>query len=153
MDTIYRKIYTPQIGKSDCGAAALTMISKYYGYNYSLSTITSLAKTNELGTTAFGIEEAAKKIGFKSKVIKADMHIFNMENLIYPFIVHVGNELSTMHYIVILEKNENNLVIADPNPEYNIYTITLQQFQNNWSQIVILFEFVEYEKKLLNPDF
>ena len=40
---------------------------------------------------ALGLVEAAKKIGFETRAIKAEMSLFEMEDVPYPFIAHVNN--------------------------------------------------------------
>ena len=85
----FYKHYTPQIDESDCGVAALSMILKNYGSNVSISYLRNIAKTNKEGTTALGIIKTAEKLKFETKAIQADMTLFDIDNLPYPFIVHV----------------------------------------------------------------
>ena len=68
----FRRTFVPQIDMRDCGVAALASVAKYYGSDYSLAHLRELAKTNKEGTTALGLVEAAKKIGFETRAIKAD---------------------------------------------------------------------------------
>lgn len=86
----YRKSFVPQIDARDCGIAALASIAKYYGSNYSLAHLRELAKTDKEGTTALGIVKAAKEMGFETRAIKADMSLFELSDIPYPFIAHVN---------------------------------------------------------------
>ena len=61
-------------------------MAKYYGSDYSLAHLRELAKT------ALGLVEAAKKIGFETRAIKAEMSLFEMEDVPYPFIAHVNKD-------------------------------------------------------------
>ena len=72
----FRRTFVPQIDMRDCGVAALASVAKYYGSDYSLAHLRELAKTNKEGTTALGLVEAAKKIGFETRAIKAEMSLF-----------------------------------------------------------------------------
>lgn len=85
-------MYMSQIDESDCGVASLAMILRYYGSEVSLAYLRNLAKTNIEGTTAFGIINAAQKLGLETQAIKADMTLFDMQDVTYPFIVHVVKE-------------------------------------------------------------
>ena len=85
----FRRTFVPQIDMRDCGVAALASVAKYYGSDYSLAHLRELAKTNKEGTTALGLVEAAKKIGFETRAIKAEMSLFEMEDVPYPFTAHV----------------------------------------------------------------
>lgn len=101
---LYRRTFVPQMDIRDCGVAALASIAKYYGSDYSLAYLRELAKTTKEGTTALGIVEAAKKIGFETKAIQADMSLFNMDDVPYPFIAHVNKEGKLQHYYVVYKK-------------------------------------------------
>ena len=87
--------YVSQIDLRDCGVAALASVAKHYGSDFSLAHLRELAKTTKEGTTALGIVEAAKAIGFETRAIQANMELFDMADIPYPFIVlKLGN-----HYI------------------------------------------------------
>ena len=109
---LYRRTFVPQMDIRDCGVAALASIAKYYGSDYSLAYLRELAKTTKEGTTALGIVEAAKKIGFETKAIQADMSLFNMDDVPYPFIAHVNKEGKLQHYYVVYKNGKNKLVIG-----------------------------------------
>ena len=46
---------------TDCGAACLSSISQYYGYNLPISRIRQFASTDKKGTNVLGMVEAAEK--------------------------------------------------------------------------------------------
>lgn len=110
-------MYISQIDESDCGVASLAMILRYYGSEVSLAYLRNLAKTNIEGTTAFGIINAAQKLGLETQAIKADMTLFDMQDVTYPFIVHVVKEKTILHYYVVLKATSDHIIIADPDPE------------------------------------
>lgn len=102
----YRKTFVAQIDARDCGVAALASIAKYYGSDYSLAHLRELAKTNKEGTTALGIVKAAKLMGFETRAIQADMTLFDIEDIPYPFIVHVNKEGKFQHYYVVYQNKK-----------------------------------------------
>ncbi|MGZ7242284.1 cysteine peptidase family C39 domain-containing protein, partial [Streptococcus pyogenes] len=114
----------PQIDARDCGVAALASVAKWYGSNYSLAHLRRLAKTNMEGTTALGIVKAAKEMGFETRPVQADMSLFTMEDVPYPFIVHVNKEGKLQHYYVVYKAKKDYLIIGDPDPSVKITKMT-----------------------------
>lgn len=112
--------YVPQIDSRDCGVAALASIAKYYGSDYSLAHLRELAKTSKEGTTALGIVEAAKKMKFETRAIKADMSLFDVEDIPYPFIVHIVKDGKLQHYYVVYGQEKEKVIIGDPDPTVKI---------------------------------
>ena len=78
-----RKHYRAQVDTRDCGVASLAMIYGYYGSYYSLATLREAAKTTQEGTTAFGLVKVSEELGFETRAIRADMSLFDMEELSY----------------------------------------------------------------------
>ena len=68
---------------------------------YSLAHLRELAKTTLEGTTAFGLVRVAEDLGFETRAIRADMSLFDIEDISYPFIVHVIKNGNLMHYYVV----------------------------------------------------
>ena len=84
-----RQHYRPQVDQMDCGVASLAMIFSVYGSYYSIAHLRELAKTTTEGTTALGLVRVSKELGFETRAIRADMSLFDIEDISYPFIVHV----------------------------------------------------------------
>ena len=89
--TYYKRFYAAQVDERDCGVAALKMLLKYNVWGYSFAHLRELAKTNQDGTTALGIVQAAEALAFDTKPVQADMQLFDFEDVPYPFIAHVMN--------------------------------------------------------------
>lgn len=68
--------YISQVVQRDCGVAALAMILKNYGSSYSLAYLRELAQTSREGTSALGLVEAGKQLGFETQAIRADLDLF-----------------------------------------------------------------------------
>ena len=99
---------------TDCGACCLKMIIKYYGGDYPLFHLKQLTHTDQFGTNAFLIKEAALKLGLNAKVLKGNLEDIKEEDL--PIIAHVIPNKSYEHFIVIykLDKKHALVTIADP---------------------------------------
>ncbi|HFH9734534.1 TPA: peptide cleavage/export ABC transporter [Streptococcus pyogenes] len=135
--TAYKRTFVPQIDARDCGVAALASIAKFYGSNYSLAHLRELAKTNKEGTTALGIVKAAKEMGFETRAIQADMSLFDMDDVLYPFIVHVTKEGKLQHYYVVYHNKKDHLIIGDPDPTVKVTKMTKERFASEWTSVAI----------------
>lgn len=135
--TSYKRTFIPQIDARDCGVAALASIAKFYGSDYSLAHLRELAKTNKEGTTALGIVKAAKEMSFETRAIQADMSLFEMEDIPYPFIVHVNKEGKLQHYYVVYKNIKDHLIIGDPDPNVKVIKMTKERFTSEWTGVAI----------------
>lgn len=132
-----RYAYVAQMDMRDCGVAALASIAKHYGSDFSLAHLRELAKTTKEGTTALGITEAAKKMGFETKAIKANMELFDMTDIPYPFIVHVNKEGKLQHFYVVYKAKKDYLIIGDPDPSVKVTKMSKERFEQEWTGVAI----------------
>ncbi|WP_421038740.1 peptide cleavage/export ABC transporter [Streptococcus hyointestinalis] len=132
-----RYAYVAQMDMRDCGVAALASIAKHYGSDFSLAHLRELAKTTKEGTTALGIVEAAKKMGFETKAIKANMELFDMTDIPYPFIVHVNKEGKLQHFYVVYKAKKDYLIIGDPDPSVKVTKMSKERFKQEWTGVAI----------------
>ncbi|BAQ23299.1 peptide ABC transporter ATP-binding protein/permease [Streptococcus troglodytae] len=135
-----RYSYISQGDERDCGVAALAMILKHYGSKYSLAYLRELAQTSREGTSALGLIEAAKQLGMKTKAIRADMQLFDEEELVYPFIVYVVKNESLQHYYTIFGQKNGQLIIGDPDPSRKMVTMKREDFVKEWTAVALFFE-------------
>ncbi len=133
----YKRTFVPQIDARDCGVAALASIAKYYGSDYSLAHLRELAKTNKEGTTALGIVNASKEMGFETRAIQADMTLFGMDDIPYPFIAHVNKEGKLQHYYVVYQSKKDHIIIGDPDPTVKVTKMTKERFASEWTGVAI----------------
>lgn len=59
---VKKRNYISQVDENNRGVAALAMILKNYGSNYSIARLRNFAKTNKEGTTALGLVKTARGI-------------------------------------------------------------------------------------------
>lgn len=133
----YKSIYIPQVDESDCGVACLAMILKKYHSRVSLAHLRHDAKTNTEGTTALGLVKTAQKYDLKTEAYKADMSLFDTEDIQYPFIVHVLKKGELLHYYVVLKSTKKYLIIADPDPSVGVVRMPKDKFAQEWTGIVL----------------
>lgn len=129
-----------QHDEKDCGAACLSMISKYYGLKMSLGKFRELIKVDSNGANIYGIVHGAKKIGFDCDALKGNMkdliNEFRNGDIILPIIANI-NVNNILHYIVIYEINDNYFLIGDP--AQDIIKYTYSEFERLWTGSIITF--------------
>lgn len=133
----YKSIYVPQIDETDCGAACLAMILKNYHSQVSIAHLRHIAKTNTEGTTALGLVKTAEKFNMDVQAVKADMSLFNMKDIQYPFIVHVIKDGGLLHYYVVLKNTKRKIIVADPDPTSGIKKMSKKAFEKEWTGITL----------------
>jgi ATP-binding cassette subfamily B protein len=109
------KIEIKQHDNSDCGAACLASISEHYKLSLPISRIRQYANTNQKGTTLLGLREAATKLDFIAKGVKASIE--SLEDIPLPAIAHVMIKLEEHefpHYMVIYKVTKNYVKVMDP---------------------------------------
>ena len=136
--TFRKRHYRPQVDSRDCGVAALAMVFGYYGSYYSLAHLRELAKTTMEGTSAFGLVRVAEEVGFETRAIKADMSLFDLKDLTYPFIAHVLKDGKLLHYYVVLGQDKTSIHIADPDPSVKMTKIPRERFESEWTGVTLL---------------
>lgn len=150
----YKWEYIPQVDEADCGVACLAMILKHYHAQVSIAHLRHLAKTNMEGTTALGLVKTAEQFKLEVQAIKADMSLFDIKDLQYPFIVHVIKDGDLFHYYVVLGKTKTHIIIADPDPSVGIKWMSKKRFEKEWTGITLLMapttEFVPVKEKKNN---
>ncbi len=150
----YKWEYIPQVDEADCGVACLAMILKHYHAQVSIAHLRHLAKTNMEGTTALGLVKTAEQFKLEVQAIKADMSLFDIKDLQYPFIVYVIKDGDLFHYYVVLGKTKTHIIIADPDPSVGIKRMSKKRFEKEWTGITLLMapttEFVPVKEKKNN---
>lgn len=134
----YKWEYIPQIDESDCGVACLAMILKHYHSQVSIAHLRHMAKTNTEGTSALGLVKTAEQFNLEVQAIKADMTLFDIKDLQYPFIVHVIKDGDLLHYYTVLASTKKSIIIADPDPEVGIKRMSRKEFEKEWTRITLL---------------
>ncbi|ACK68876.1 cyclic nucleotide-regulated ABC bacteriocin/lantibiotic exporter [Gloeothece citriformis PCC 7424] len=123
--------YAQQSG-SDCGAACLIMVARYWGKKFSLNRIRDIANVDRNGASLRGLSAAAESIGFSTRPVKASLDQLAKQQL--PAIVHWEGK----HYIVVYEISRRKVIIADP--AIGQKTLTHREFKANWTGYTLLLQ-------------
>lgn len=133
----WKKFYIPQVDDRDCGVAALAMILKYYGSEASLASLQILTHTDLDGTTAYGIIQAAEKLKFDTRALHADMSLFDINDVPYPFIANVIKKEKYSHYYVVYGQKGESILVADPDPMVGLIKLSKERFSSEWTRAVL----------------
>ena len=141
-DTMFKRllkkyICVRQYDITDCGAACLSSIARYYGLKISLTKIREMAGTDTQGTNAYGLISAAKKLGFTAKGFKATKEDL-LADFKLPAIANIIVDNKITHFVVIYSIKNNVITAADPDKGMVKYTI--DSFNSMWTGGIILLE-------------
>lgn len=101
-----------QYDSSDCGAAGLAMICKFYGLKISVTQMREIIGTDKNGTSGFGMVEGCKKLNLDVNAVRIVNNFFK-DNIPLPCIAQIQTKYGD-HYVVVYKKRGNKLIIADP---------------------------------------
>jgi|LGVF01.1.fsa_nt_gb ATP-binding cassette subfamily B protein len=120
---------------TDCGAACLASVAKYYGYRLPLSRIRQYASTDKKGTNVLGMVEAAEKLGFSAKGVKGTFE--SLFKIPKPAIAHVIVKEVLHHYVVIYGITKKHVTLMDPH-DGEIHKIPHDKFKKEWTGVLVL---------------
>lgn len=127
----------------DCGVAALKTIFLQYGKKIKSNDV--VRKTTSQGTTAYELISSSKKLGLNAKGVRTTLDALTIKYL--PCIAHIIKDKNYFHYIVIFEKNNINKTLVILDPAIGIKTITYEEFNEETTNIFILFDDKKMQKE------
>jgi len=121
-----------QHDESDCGAACLTMISKYYGIKLSMGQVREMANVSIEGASMGAVCRAAENLGYRARPYKLSYN--GLKQFKMPGIIHWQG----YHWVVIFRRNESYVWLADP--AIGIRKLTHEEFKKSWTRYAIELE-------------
>jgi ATP-binding cassette subfamily B protein len=121
-----------QQSASDCGAACLVMVGRYWGKRFSVNRLRDIANVDRNGASLRGLAAAAESIGFTTRPVKASLNKLAEQSL--PAIIHWEGK----HYIVVYEVTRDRVIVADP--AIGQRTLTHAQFKAGWTGYTLLLQ-------------
>ncbi|MBO3395946.1 peptidase domain-containing ABC transporter, partial [Clostridium perfringens] len=103
---------------------------------YPISKIREVASTDKLGTSALGVIQAAEKLGFSAKGVKANKPEDIFGEIPLPAIAHVVIDKTMLHYVVIHKISEKEIIVADPGK--GIVKYKPNEFFNIWTGVLLI---------------
>ena len=124
-----RKIkFIRQLDSTDCGTACLSMITRYFGANYTLDYLNELCQKSIAGTDFMSLSNAAQQVGLSTSAIRMSVDDFSEETL--PCILHWNNNHFVVLYKVKTSGSTTYFYIADP--AFNKHKITKSVFEKHF---------------------
>lgn len=124
--------FVEQQSSSDCGAACLAMVSRYWGKQFSLNSLRIKAGVGRSGASLKGLARAAEGLGFQATPVRASWE--RLSDRAHPWIAHwQGN-----HYVVVYQAKGDRIVIADPAEGKR--SLTPAEFTEGWTGYALLLE-------------
>lgn len=125
-----------QQDETDCGAACIAGIAKYYGKRVSINRLRNLAGTDTKGTSAKGIIKCAQSLSLSCKSVYTSTKYLRAD-LNYPIIAHTRKD-GLEHYVIIYKKQKDKILVADP--ARDISWISFNDFSKYWTGVFFLLE-------------
>ncbi len=121
---------------TDCGAACLASVAAHYRLLMPVARIRQLAATDQKGTNVLGMVEAAQKLGFQAKGVKATFD--SLAKIPLPAIAHVSlREGALHHYVVLYEATPRSITVMDP-ADGQFHQKTPAEFGAEWTGLLVL---------------
>jgi ATP-binding cassette subfamily B protein len=121
-----------QQSASDCGAACLVMVSRYWGKRFSVNRLRDIANVDRNGASLRGLLTTAESLGFATRPVKASLNQLAKQKL--PAIAHWEGK----HYIVVYEITPKHVIVADPGIGQR--TLSHAEFQVGWTGYTLLLQ-------------
>ena len=121
-----------QQSSSDCGAASLAMVSRYWGKSISINFLRELIGIGRSGASLKNLAVAAEGIGYQARPVRASLS--KIEETKNPWIAHWKGD----HYVVVYRQRGNKFLIADP--AAGKYEISRAEFVVCWTGYALLLE-------------
>ncbi len=123
---------------TDCGAACICSLARHYGQDIPLTIIREASGTGSLGTSAKGIIDACRTLGFDAGGYKStDRDISALKGLDTPAILHFVKENGDLHFVVLYGFRRGRAIIMDPAEGRHI-RIKPAKLRELWSGYLII---------------
>jgi subfamily B ATP-binding cassette protein HlyB/CyaB len=114
-----------QHDETDCGAACLAMITRFYGVPVGLARLRDLANVDQDGASMWSMAQAAESLGFHSRGLQLSYEA--LAAILKPAIVLWEGS----HYIVVYEADDRRAIVGDP--DLGLRKVPADEFRRKWS--------------------
>lgn len=122
---------------TDCGAASLASVCAHYGLAFPIARIRQYAFTDKKGTNVLGMIEAAGKLGFEAKGVRAQPEALKV--VPQPTIAHVIIKGVLHHFVVVYGVSNKHITYMDP-ADGEMHRVMWDAFLKLWTGVLILLE-------------
>lgn len=127
-----------QHDETDCGAACIASIARYYGHNIPIAIIRESSGTSFAGTTIKGIIDSCREIGFSAKAYNSpDKRMDVLQAIGRPVILHIVNKCEDLHFVVLYKIGRKKATVMDPALGTH-HKINIEELQKEWTGYLVL---------------
>ncbi|MBE7384741.1 MAG: peptidase domain-containing ABC transporter [Leptolyngbya sp. SIO1E4] len=130
LDRFQRFPWIEQQSSSDCGAACLAMIARYWGKRLPIKFLREKANVERAGASLKSLARGAESIGFHARPVRASFGRIAAQT--DPWIAHWQGD----HYVVVYQVRKDRVVVADPALDKR--SISKHEFQAHWTGYALL---------------
>ncbi|MFC7526418.1 peptidase domain-containing ABC transporter [Parapedobacter sp. GCM10030251] len=130
-----KHIQVKQHDLTDCAAACLASVLGWYKKEVPIARIRQLAATDQKGTTAWGIIQAARSLELSAKGVRGGVD--DLQGLPLPAIAHVVVKGLLHHYVVIYAVTANRIQLMDP-ATGKLEWLEISRFNESWSGVLVI---------------
>lgn len=121
---------------TDCGAACLASISAHYKLALPIARIRQLASTDQKGTNLLGMIQAAEKLGFSCKGVRAEEEALRTEAE-FPAVAHVVVNKRLHHFVVVYKVTDKYVQVMDPGSG-RMEKRSWEEWREEWTGVLLL---------------
>lgn len=132
----HARVKVKQRDITDCGAACLASVAAFYRLLLPVARIRQMAATDQKGTTVLGMVEAAQKLGFQAKGVKAPFD--SLAKIPLPAVAHVNlRDGQLQHYVVVYRVTAQQVTVMDP-ADGLMHQLSPDAFKAVWTGMLVL---------------
>lgn len=146
MSLLKKVPYIEQMQQTECGLCCIAMILRHYKSNETLGKIREELEVGRDGLRLSQLQQYLEKRGFQTRLYRCEAETITQMPL--PAIVFWEKK----HFVVVEKMKRNQVKVVDP--EYGRLTMTLEEFKEYYSGIVmtaIPTEEFQPDKRKINP--
>ena len=131
------KGFVRQHDMTDCGAACLLSLIRYYGGDSSILHLREISGTSNTGTTLLGLYQAAGAMGFDAQGVEAN----GISDLIEhgkPCVLAVVIDKTLSHFVVCYGYENGHFIMCDPGK--GVIEMTESELEEIWTRKCLLLE-------------
>lgn len=117
---------------AECGLVCILMVTRFYGYNLSLTSLRERFPSSLAGTSISQLSHIARELEFDAQIKRAPAE--SIGSFYTPCIAFWGEN----HFIVISKMGQKSVIIHDP--AKGRLKLTLDEFKSGYSGVLLLLE-------------
>lgn len=122
---------------TDCGAACLVSVAAHYRLGIPIARVRQLAGTDQRGTNLLGLLQAAQKLEFEARGVRAE--VASLPKAPLPAIAHIITPKKLHHFVVLYKATKRGYQIMDPAVGRKVRW-SKQQFEEQWTGVLLLLQ-------------